>query len=1822
MKNNLLKDPIKIIIIHAPNAINGKGLNFHKYVFLGNVPKYVSSAATQFNDSRDMQSSKNSKGAGILKEYYGTKYKSIFNNDFGANYGESGVSGVSGVSGGQINKSEVSSENPRNHSPSLETFVNDYNKNAIFGGAKLIKNYDVSEFSKRYSDVIDIKEEDFLFDTYNDENKTEVNVTDVGKKVKSAIDSDPDYDIKTEKINLAPNQRLKRVSAFGQADINVKYDYNNASTYVTDVHIYPEDKIEEIKEKLYLASGLPTYRQHVFWAGNNNIQTPYTLISEGVYAVDAMSSLCGISAGKQTPDFAQKSSTQHMFGAPIDTHLYDNRRIIRVEAKDQFITVQNIMEGSSDFKNTFYVIDIEEFVKPYETSLQEAIKDTYQFDLYYYGFVIKYWPQMTTEVFYDFITAEPELYIKYPDLAKSKSYLKTLYTEEAKIINANYSMTNAMETLVRNKHVTLAITQMTVTTTSKKRFQVNIRNLFDKMSVSRCYPQIHAFVEHEGQKYFLKKAHVNNQSDIVFPVTMRQGFTIAISLRKSDQDNFHKRESISTMENEQSKYLFLNIYPDGRYFCRSVWNEEEMADFDRITKTIKMFVNPILEQINSLKRYVFPNGGEFELLAKSNVKYHSLNVCVFWKKVLSESLFKNLKIMLNDYNVANITSTRGITSAGSFSFMFRKGITEFDLSIIDRVISAANIETMKNYYTHYSNNTLKQKWYQLYDGRVVNMSHRITDVKFEVINIKEGEFKIFYNYIVSFIAKALCNPAMKTRGEVVIQDDSKINKLRKLRETDPELYNLKKYGSKKVYSIMCQNPRQPIVYTDDEVANMNKSSLIKFWNMTLNKPAYYACNNKKYPHMAFITGVHPKKYCLPCCSKLKLSNIGLRKDKSGKIYKRRERDTESRRLQINNVCLNKYSFSEADMETSDAIVYKHIMNYGKDLSEGRISKLPNTSLRVLMQSSLYQYNVNVEDSDEEEESNDNSEEKKSATIAKPNKQAKLHSKTQSKNHNKTHNKHRSKPHSKPYTKTHTKTHTKQYSKKRGGQIDETLKEFIENDEPEFNVADYFSEEAEENDSDFEDEILGGEQTTTEESKEITTTKQIFDFYVFGVKQNFPSINAVGILYVVAGVLDLHINELLLQFISRLQQDPKIFLTLLNGTLAESFSNLSEMVNLMRKIFLNNETVDILDRIKFKKWPELFSELASYYFNVHVIVFIDDKNKGDTMILNIPESCATAITSGISKEMKEEGLSDVKFVIVIARTDGQYPIYLMDIDKFFATGKIYKKYFTHSDLIIQRIGNMIKSYNKNNDVLSPKNYYKPAELPAELSQQQESNSGEKSDSVTVNLLVENISRIGAIKEAIQGSKYRIITKYINMHNLCYAILVENEETQELVYLPLKYSANISDGIYSSFDIFKRKNPLYFMNVQTTSLNLTKKLRSVASIRSSSSGMVKNITNDTPSSGEFKVSPEQSSSVFVANSQSLYNFIEYFCKRTISLGKKSVEPIIKAMFSRCVLYDGKVIGFVSIGSLFYFINDTNIENVDPRFESIVKRQQILHYDIEDVNQKILAKYEPQADNRTNKLGESLYHNYMYTLFTLEFVSKVENEINAELRGKIYELIKVTNFKVDILEFQQKLRQLLMDYGSYIMEQNENVSAAYVEDFNTLKLQLAEFYYAGLTKEDFIEMIQGYSYNFDKMVINKLLKMSRKEIKRELEKICATFVHFDNAATNSSKKFTFPNVYMPCAEDDLDYCHVENNQVVAAQNSQNSQTPQSSKIQKNTGSKLIIPRDRFGPFVELLTSDIMNPIKIKYMFSGMFTENIINYFDFTVKSYENVFIKKIAM
>ena len=187
--------------------------------------------------------------------------------------------------------------------------------------------------------------------------------------------------------------------------------------------------------------------------------------------------------------------------------------------------------------------------------------------------------------------------------------------------------------------------------------------------------------------------------------------------------------------------------------------------------------------------------------------------------------------------------------------------------------------------------------------------HSSSEIKFKIRGLNEDNL-----YKLSHILLHVINQFPDSSNTLSVKDLSSISRFKL---EDPVLYNVKDY----VYSKACQSKNRPAMYTENEYNSLSKSEIqkkkiVKYWNFTKNKPAYYSCEGNG--NLNFLTNSHPKGYCIPCCSKLSAS-MSARKNK------------------IFNTCLKTHIGPKSDTRNR-----RYVMNYGKSIQSKRISHIPES----------------------------------------------------------------------------------------------------------------------------------------------------------------------------------------------------------------------------------------------------------------------------------------------------------------------------------------------------------------------------------------------------------------------------------------------------------------------------------------------------------------------------------------------------------------------------------------------------------------------------------------------------------------------------------------------------------------------------------------------------------------------------------------------------------------------------------------------------------------------------------------------------------------
>ena len=651
---------------------------------------------------------------------------------------------------------------------------------------------------------------------------------------------------------------------------------------VSNLSVYEYDTWVNLREKIHVTH-VPYHAQHLFYIQGKTRLQPYRITHGGEINLDY--------------DFSNPDL--FISGLPIDKSLYDAKDGLLVETLENFQRLGDI--------KTVYCIDLREFFTPRILQIRDLTRDTYRFELFYYGFILKYWPQHSIESIRSYILDSADTYPEvYPELFPQASDLKAKYLAEKQL-----TLMKAAKT-----PVVTALTKVVFTISGGE--SINIRNLFDTLHTSENIPAMQAHVKIKGRKYILSKTHASRQP-VDFPTGQmwKKGLVIAV-LQPAVRD-----------------YHFILIQPGGLCNIKTTWPEDQQHDFQTTLELTKKLFNPLI----AAWKLPIPKVGR-------RTQTEDLTACIFWKRVLTDKNYRVLLRKLQDFRQA------GIINIGNTNYQYIKGVYQYRDRIKGVLREARNVE-IQNTYAWLTDPLVRQKWLQLFSGRTMKITHRTTDIRIELQDIREDEYETAEKYISLLFSL--------TAGSVTNDTSQTTKRLKKLQEEDPILFDLKKSGSKKVYSILCQMQRQPEVITQSELQSRfgirdssthdrlgskhgtsnnkgrqgatagksDKRELTKYWNFTYDRPAWYRCPNPEYPFFSFIVGNHPSGYCLPCCAKKSPTEM------------------ESKRSEKHEICMDSGKYME-DMEKNS----RHINQYGKELAYERLSKLNSMLDNILYDTAL------------------------------------------------------------------------------------------------------------------------------------------------------------------------------------------------------------------------------------------------------------------------------------------------------------------------------------------------------------------------------------------------------------------------------------------------------------------------------------------------------------------------------------------------------------------------------------------------------------------------------------------------------------------------------------------------------------------------------------------------------------------------------------------------------------------------------------------------------------------------------------------------------
>lgn len=1054
------------------------------------------------------------------------------------------------------------------------------------------------------------------------------------------------------------------------------------------LEFWPQDNIFEFKQKIQLATEIPIYKQHLFIKTNRVVPLRYEVATQNNISVDFLSAL---------------ERKERMYGLPIDYTMYNYRDQLKIIAKDETTTLENIIIRS----NEFYLFNFEDFIEDYRSELVNIL-ETEQINIWYYYCVLKYFPMISQSLLVDIIENN-SINNKYPALTKIKDF-----TIENKILCENLKIRQKKEykNFIKSQ-IKIEIQNPVIKKSGSNNINIRLADLFNKYPISSKTPIIRL---HTGSRIITK---IQENYEII---------NVFDDLR--DLLNPINSSCLLVYVFENS-YLLLHVFENGEIQLQGILENNLTLDiiWDKLEK-----INELIEKINSYNREIYSSTEKINKITRVNSELSQLDVLLTWNRAMGDAEFKAFQEFWEQDRKANLVSFQE-TNMNKLDILILKGIKN--------VITEDYFSNNENYYSYLFNAEARENWKNNITSTMVEITRQISEVSIKLNQIHEKTYRSDFNYIMSKIYNFT---TLKTQYKTELKINE-YNTLKLLKERDPELFDFKKQKTKRVYARICQNQHQPEIYTESEIntyPDLKKKS-VKYWNFTNNLPMYYVCPNKNYPNLGFITGMHPKNYCLPCC---KVSNP-LSTEKKSFIYQE---------------CLR----TGKSPENTDNEKSRYTMGYGKDIPVGRIGELPEIIKKFL----LYNLPTNSKNI-VVPELNINVKLLNLENIAKNIKTksvlfGKLLDLIQEKD-----------KYGNAYANIieNPELNLKLYNYWKSEKIDENpiiyngdSYHLLNNTETLIKTLVNFVESTKNiNSIDRKNRLVPNisllNTTQINKANKIAENNVDIDYYIIGVKQNLLGLNNIGTLFAISTALDIEPSEFISQCVSKLKNNSDLYKKLLSGTMEFWYSQ-SEFLDILQDIKFCCVNVNSQIFVKFQYFNEIFIELAKYVFG-HKTLIIQDSSL-DTTGTNI-KFVSTNIEIKIPGNYKKIKYFNKPFIIlfskpskttqIIGKNTSYYPIVNLNTVEFFKKGLVKSSVFFTSDPLLALFMQFVIK-----DI----------------------------DPETFNLEV--------VLEFTESSNWNIVKVYITNNKVYY---VELEKNKTRVAIPVEYSDPVDLEIPIQ-ELFTRKN----------------------------------------------------------------------------------------------------------------------------------------------------------------------------------------------------------------------------------------------------------------------------------------------------------------------------------------------------------------------------------------------------------------------------------
>lgn len=588
----------------------------------------------------------------------------------------------------------------------------------------------------------------------------------------------------------------------------------------------------------------------------------------------------------------------NILGLKIDTKIVNSRESYTINnlSNQKIKRFLDTNGNSKDNSNNIYLYDVVNILDAFSdiNNLNTLLsKDRESFNLFYYGFLEKYFPIIPIDSVKDFLNAR-NIYKTHPEYSIMVSNITKKIVLMDKL---NKSLDKKSINIKDIKDIESIILKFYKSSSNVVRNNLHVMKLYNSIDLDNNIVKVEVYIK--DKNVFLEKLYKNNS------VKSFKKTELALKEIKSKQLSyicFYIKIDNTTQSTHK-----VTIYSNGNIEA-TVFNTENYNSAEGIKNN---FNNRIIQTLyDFLYSYV-----------KNDTK-----------------LYLDVELVKSFINISNITFSINydvIPDMNTYVYLFdivkeHESLEEYGISNSevnkDKLILFLTKKSKVGFKLIYNDFHEFNDLNSFYSKSNIVINIRLNDIELKFNNVEIDEFKSYIGMCNTFInyyidSKKINNKSDKLNNSIIISGQKKI---KILKQTDPVLYN---YDKENKYSRLCQLKQQPIIINKTLASTKYKNKSVKYWNFTKGQPEYYTCDSKLYPHLKFITGNHPKDFCLPCCKKKMVEDL----DENNSSYKEKH-----------DLCMKNYSYNKNEKVAKHTNRYVSLYSCKLELEENRLMKLSNT----------------------------------------------------------------------------------------------------------------------------------------------------------------------------------------------------------------------------------------------------------------------------------------------------------------------------------------------------------------------------------------------------------------------------------------------------------------------------------------------------------------------------------------------------------------------------------------------------------------------------------------------------------------------------------------------------------------------------------------------------------------------------------------------------------------------------------------------------------------------------------------------------------------